>query len=133
MPHENPNLAATEPANLNSRRTSGAKDYLADKKESDKIMAATNKENNVRVTSTSIPKVSIPEHIHDVSAKTFYKLGIFLGKVRNLYLNLALNCFLIFRAGLLHAIKYHLRRLASNMPLKLFPNCPLQNLNRKIR
>lgn len=82
MPHEIPNQAASGAANLNSKIPVEKNNPLNNKRGAEKIMTATDKENNARGTSSSIPKVPIPEHIHDTGAKTFYKLGEFLGKVR---------------------------------------------------
>lgn len=79
MPHEYPNLAATNaiiqgnspnefPPQNNKERTPPR-------------MGNTEKENGRVPLGNANVKVSIPEHIHDVNAKTFYTLGQFLGKV----------------------------------------------------
>lgn len=44
-------------------------------------MVATEKENNYIPLGSKNSNAPIPEHIYDVIAKTFYKLGQFLGKV----------------------------------------------------
>lgn len=79
MPHEYPNTAASNaiikennpnefPAQNNKVRTTPR-------------MGTTEKENGHVPLGNANVKVSIPDHIHDINAKTFYKLGQFLGKV----------------------------------------------------
>lgn len=76
MPHEYPKMAVSGAQNLNDAAENVP--YTSAPKEKAR-MVANEKESSK--SSGGNPKVPIPEHIHDSNAKTFYKLGQFLGKV----------------------------------------------------
>ena len=80
MPHEYPKMAVSGAHNLNDAAENAP--YASVPKEKAR-MTANEKENSRTGTSSSETlKALIPEHIHDSNAKTFYKLGQFLGKVQ---------------------------------------------------
>ena len=77
MPHETPFPAVsdTENAKTNPNPNSKAPPHP----ELEHKMTSTEKENGQGTPAgPSFVKVPIPEHIHDVHAKTFYKIGQFL-------------------------------------------------------
>ena len=79
MPHEYPNPAAS---NALIKESSHSLHTAHNNKErTPTIMGPTEKENDRVPLGNANLKVPIPDHIHDVNAKTFYKLGEFLGKV----------------------------------------------------
>lgn len=83
MPHEYPNSAAF---NAGTRENNPSEFPAQNNKERvPQRMAATEKENGRVPLGSANVKASIPEHIHDVNAKTFYKLGQFLGKVKYMF------------------------------------------------
>ena len=80
MPHEYPNSAVPNGV-IRDSNSSGLSAHN-NKKRAPQKMATTEKENDRAPFGSADVKASIPEHIHDVNAKTFYKLGQFLGKVK---------------------------------------------------
>lgn len=81
MPHEYPKMAVSGEQNLNDATGNDAPNAIFPKIN---VRMATNEKDNSRAGTSSCdnPKTPIPEHIHDSTAKTFYKLGQFLGKVQ---------------------------------------------------
>lgn len=80
MPHEIPFMATSAAVSFKSQINTETAP-CDNKSREQQRMPTSEKANNRSVTDSSNPKVPIPEHIHDVNAKTFYKLGQFLGKV----------------------------------------------------
>lgn len=81
MPHENPFMAPSS-SGIIKPKTNFEASLSENINKEQRRMPVVEKVKNVRsVTDTSGSKVPIPEHIHDANAKTFYKLGQFLGKV----------------------------------------------------
>lgn len=90
MRHEYPNSAASNVAIRGADPPA-----LINRNNKEKItpaMAVIEKENNHIPFGSTNSKAPIPEHIYDVNAKTFYKLGQFLGKVNILFI-LLINIF----------------------------------------
>lgn len=85
MPHENPFIATSGAGSVKSRINTEITP-CENKNREQQRMPTSEKVNNRGSTDSSNSKVPIPEHIHDVNAKTFYKLGQFLGKVNNISL-----------------------------------------------
>jgi hypothetical protein len=80
MPHECPKMVVPVAHNSNDAAEiiPRSTDFLKERPR----MVANEKENSrIGTSSSGTPKTPIPEHIHDTNAKTFYKLGQFLGKV----------------------------------------------------
>lgn len=103
MPHEYPKMVVSGAQHLND----AAKNVPYHRAPREKVRMAPAEKENSRVggSSSANSKTPIPEHIHDSNAKTFYKLGQFLGKVCpcpfitfisfNILLNLGRICFLL--------------------------------------
>lgn len=105
MPHEYPNPVAS---NAIIRENNPSEVPAQNNKErTPPIMGNTEKENGLVPLGNVNVKVSIPDHIHDVNAKTFYKLGQFLGKVnvQPMILNILNLKSIYFREDLLHVIR----------------------------
>lgn len=107
MPHEYPKMTGSGTQNFKDATENATPCSSAPKEKA--RMVANEKENSRGGTSSENSKAPIPEHIHDINAKTFYKLGQFLGKVKStilqviyIFFHLGRLCFLLpsyFRGG----------------------------------
>lgn len=81
MPHECPKMGISEAPSLNINDAARIAHQNIVPKEKVKMTALEKENSRAGAPANSNSKAQIPEHIHDTNAKTFYKLGQFLGKV----------------------------------------------------